>query len=157
MEGIKFSNEKGPTLEETISWATELHLGQKDRAGEDYILHPLRMKDSARLITEDERILATLHDTMEDCGVTDDILRDRGYSDDIIIGLNYLSKLSEEENNYDAFIERVCSGPILVRRVKLADLDDNSDLNRIDNPTPSDYKRTRKYLKAIKKIEATFL
>ena len=157
MENFNLNSEKTPTLAETISWATYLHLGQKDKAGEDYILHPLRMKDSVRLLTEEEMIMAVLHDTIEDCGVTEGALIARGYGDDIIIGLNYLSKLPEEENDYEAFIERVCSGPVSVRRVKLADLDDNSDLNRFKNPTPSDYKRTRKYLKAIKKIEATFI
>ena len=49
-----------------IQFAARLHHGQKDKAGAPYILHPLRVMLACK--TEDERIVAVLHDTVEDCG-----------------------------------------------------------------------------------------
>ncbi len=51
-------------LEKAIALAVEAHRGQKDRAGAPYILHPLRMM--ARVETIQEKIVAVLHDVVED-------------------------------------------------------------------------------------------
>jgi len=40
----------------------------------------------------------------------------------------------------------------LGKRVKIADLEDNSDLSRIATPTERDYKRSSKYRRAIQTI-----
>ena len=51
-------------LEKALAIAVEAHRGQKDRAGKPYILHPLRVM--GRVSTEDEQIVAILHDVVED-------------------------------------------------------------------------------------------
>ena len=53
-----------PTLEDAIALAVEAHRGQRDKAGQTYILHPLRVM--LRLETEAERMAAILHDVVED-------------------------------------------------------------------------------------------
>lgn len=135
-----------PTLEDAVILAATLHRGQVDKQGEPYILHALRVM--LRLRTEQGRIVGVLHDTKEDCGVTDELLRRLGYGEEVIEALDYLTKRPEEEKDYEAFIHRVKSGPALAVEVKLADLEDNSDPSRIPNPTEWDLKRNEKYHKA---------
>ena len=137
------------TLERAIEIAAKAHEGQTDKAGAPYILHPLRMM--LRLSTTDERIAAVLHDVVEDCGVSLDTLRAQGFSETVIQAIDSVTKRPVE--SYEAFVLRAASHP-LGRRVKLADLEDNSDLSRIANPTADDLKRTEKYRRAIEIIRA---
>jgi len=51
-------------LEKAIRIAIEAHAGQKDKSGQPYILHPLRLMSHGQ--TEDERITGVLHDVVED-------------------------------------------------------------------------------------------
>jgi len=53
------------TLERAIAIAAEGHAGQLDKAGAPYVLHPLRLMLAVK--TLDERIVAVLHDVVEDC------------------------------------------------------------------------------------------
>ena len=55
------------------------------------------------------------------------------------------------EESYEEFVLRAASNSI-GRRVKLADLRDNSDLSRIKHPTARDYARDEKYRRAIETI-----
>jgi (p)ppGpp synthase/HD superfamily hydrolase len=52
-------------LERAIQIAVEAHAGQKDEAGEPYVLQPLRIMFALR--SEEERIVALLHDVVADC------------------------------------------------------------------------------------------
>jgi (p)ppGpp synthase/HD superfamily hydrolase len=133
------------TLERAIAIAAEAHAGQVDKAGAPYVLHPLRMM--LRVSSTDERIVAVLHDLVEDCaGWTFDRLRSEGFSDHIIQALQSVTKRDGEE--YEAFVRRAATNPI-GRRVKLADLDDNSDPSRIAMPSERDFRRIEKYRRAI--------
>ncbi len=132
------------TLERAIAIAAEKHAGQKDKAGAPYILHPLRVM--LRLTTNEERIAAVLHDVVEDCGVTLDDLRAEGFTPAVLRAIDSVTKRDGE--TYDAFVARAAVDPI-GRRVKLADLEDNSDPARIANPTDRDRERMKKYARAI--------
>jgi (p)ppGpp synthase/HD superfamily hydrolase len=133
------------TLERAIAIAAEAHAGQVDKAGVPYVLHPLRMM--LRVSSTDERIVAVLHDVVEDCpGWTFDRLRGEGFSDHIIQALQSVTKRDGEE--YEAFVRRAATNPI-GRRVKLADLYDNSDFSRIAMPSDRDFRRIEKYRRAI--------
>jgi (p)ppGpp synthase/HD superfamily hydrolase len=133
------------TLERAIAIAAQAHAGQVDKAGAPYVLHPLRMM--LRLSSNDERIVAVLHDVCEDCpGWTLDRLRAEGFPDHVVEALGSVTK--REGEDYDAFVRRAAQNPI-GRRVKLADLHDNSDLSRIAAPTPRDFERIEKYRRAI--------
>ncbi|MET0405884.1 MAG: HD domain-containing protein [Cystobacter sp.] len=129
-----------PTLEDTLALAVQAHRGQRDKAGQPYILHPLRVM--ARLDTDTERMVALLHDVVEDTPYTLERLRELGYPEDILGALERLTKLEGED--YAAFIERIRPHP-LARRVKLADLEDNMDVRRLSSVTARDAERLARY------------
>ena len=106
------------TLERAIEIATEAHKGQYDKAGNDYIGHPIRVMDMGR--TDEEKIVGILHDVVEDTDWTFEKLAEEGFSQEIIAALRCVTKLSENEN-YDDFIERVKKNP-LATAVKINDL-----------------------------------
>lgn len=137
------------TLERAIAIAAKAHEGQVDKAGAPYVLHPLRMM--LRLSNTDERITAVLHDVVEDTGVSLEKLRAEGFSERVLEAVDSVTRRSEE--SYEAFVLRAASNPI-GRRVKLIDLQDNSDLSRIAQPTAHDYERIEKYSRAIESIRA---
>ena len=136
------------TLERAIQIATEAHKGHLDKAGRDYIGHPLRVMEMGK--TEDEKIVGVLHDVIEDTDWTFERLEAEGFSREVIEALKCVTKLSENEN-YDDFIERVKKNPLAVA-VKINDLTDNMDIRRLPYLSDKDVKRLKKYLKAYKKL-----
>lgn len=136
------------TLERAIQIATEAHKGQLDKAGRDYIGHPLRVMEMGK--TEDEKIVGVLHDVIEDTDWTFEMLEAEGFSREVIEALRCVTKLVENEN-YDDFIERVRKNPLAVA-VKINDLTDNMDIRRLPYLSDKDVKRLKKYLKAYKKL-----
>lgn len=137
------------TLERAIALAIEAHKGQVDKAGVPYILHPLRVMLSVE--TVEERIVAVLHDVVEDTYITLETLRKEGFSEAVVRAIKSLTKCRGEE--YQNFIRRAAADPI-GRKVKLADLMDNCNLTRISNPTSKDLKRVSKYCRAIEYIRS---
>ena len=129
-----------PTLEDAIALAVEAHRGQRDKAGQTYILHPLRVM--MRLETEPERMVAVLHDVVEDSPWTLERLRGLGYPEEVLGALDCLTK--REGETYEAFIERLLPNP-LARRVKRADLEDNLDVRRLPAVTAKDSERLARY------------
>ena len=128
------------TLEKAITIAAEAHTGQIDKAGQPYILHPLRVMLSVS--SEEERITAVLHDVIEDTTLTADDLRSEGFSPQIIEAILALTKTGHE-SRIDA-AKRATLNPI-ARIVKIADVRDNMDLSRITNPTALDHERINEY------------
>lgn len=137
------------TLEKAIAISARAHEGQTDKGGSPYILHPLKVM--LRLSHHDERIVAVLHDVVEDTHVTLADLRNEGFSEAILAAIDALTK--REGETYQAFIERAARDR-LARRVKLADLAENSDLSRIDSPSQNDLERVEKYRKAAEYLTA---
>jgi len=135
-------------LEKAMQIATKAHEGQLDKGGQPYILHPLRVMISCK--TDTDKVCAVLHDVVEDTGVTLDDLRKEGFSEEVLEVIDLLTKKPDE--NYESFIERICDNEVACR-VKIADLHDNMDLSRIENPTFDDKRRVDKYLDAIEKIK----
>ena len=136
------------TLKKAIEIATEAHQGQFDKAGRDYIGHPLRVMEMGK--TEEEKIVGVLHDVIEDTDWTFEKLAEEGFSDEVIAALRCVTKISENEN-YDDFIDRVKKNP-LAAAVKINDLTDNMDIRRLPYLSDKDVKRLKKYLKAYKKL-----
>ncbi|KZN19530.1 MULTISPECIES: HD domain-containing protein [Pseudomonas] len=132
------------TLERAIAIAAAAHEGQVDKGGAPYILHPLKVM--LRVNTLEERIVAVLHDVVEDCGISFDDLRKEGFSETVLMAIASVTKVPGE--SYEAFIERAAQSPI-GRVVKLADLEENSDLSRIAQPSWEDLERVEKYRRAI--------
>ena len=136
------------TLERAIEIATEAHRGQLDKAGCDYIEHPLRVMAAGKSL--DEKIVGVLHDVVEDTNWTFEGLAAEGFSAEVIEALRCVTKLSESEP-YDKFIARVKRNPLAVA-VKLNDLSDNMDIRRLPYLSDKDVKRLKRYLKAYKQL-----
>ena len=132
-----------PTLEDAILLAAEAHRGQTEKAGNPYILHPLRVM--FRLESENDRIVGVLHDVIEDTHYTLKDLRAKGYPEQLLQALGCLTR--RETETYEEFITRVRTNP-LATRVKLADLEDNMDVRRLPALNEKDAERLRKYLNA---------
>ena len=60
----------------------ECHAGQTDKAGAPYIFHPVRV--ACRCENDLERIVALLHDTVEDSDMTPERLLAEGFPRDIV-------------------------------------------------------------------------
>ncbi len=129
-----------PTLERAIEIAARAHAGQVDKAGEPYVLHPMRLMLKVRGPLQ--RMAAVLHDVVEDSAVTLQDLRDEGFPAEVVDAVQALTK-QEGESRLSA-AARAAANPI-ARVVKLADVGDNMDLSRIANPTDKDYARLREY------------
>ena len=116
-----------PTLEDAIVLAAQAHRGQiyPSPEGEPFILHPLRVM--SKVTSSAERVVAVLHDVIEDTHYTLDNLRHLGYSERVIDALDRLTHRDGE--TYEAYIERIKDDQ-LARQVKLADLEDNLANNR---------------------------
>lgn len=132
------------TLAKAIEIAFSAHKGQKDKSGAEYITHPLRVMERGR--TEVEKICGVLHDVIEDSHWTFEALENEGFTTEIIDVLRCVTKISDEED-YDAFINRIIQNPIAME-VKLNDLLDNMDITRFKVLNELDMKRMNKYLKA---------
>lgn len=134
-------------LEKAILIATKAHYGQLDKGGQPYILHPLRIMQSCN--TDLEKICAVLHDIIEDTNVSLNELREEGFSEDVLVILDLLTKKEHEE--YSTFIDRISKNETACR-VKIADLQDNMNLSRIENPSIEDKKRVEKYMDALERL-----
>ena len=135
-------------LEKAIQIAVEAHAGTKDKGGKAYILHPISVM--MRVETEEEKIVAILHDVVEDTDWTFDALRKEGFSETVIEALETVTKYSEEED-YDDFIQRSLKNDI-GRKVKIADLRENLDVTRIGELYPKDIERINKYKRALQTL-----
>jgi (p)ppGpp synthase/HD superfamily hydrolase len=128
------------TLERAIAIASEAHAGQIDKAGQPYILHPLRVM--LRVESPNERIAAVLHDVVEDSQVTLANLIELGFAPEIVAAIEALTKRPGESRLEAA--KRAATNPI-ARAVKLADNAENMDLSRISSPTQKDHERLAEY------------
>ena len=126
--------------------ATKAHMGQVDKAGNDYINHPKRVAE--RLLNESEnvQVVAWLHDVVEDTSVT---LKDLEpiFNKEVIDALTLLTH--DKSVPYMDYVEKISHNEI-ARKVKMSDLIDNMNLSRLDikNITNNELDRVEKYLKA---------
>lgn len=134
---------KLPIFERAMVIATISHAGIKDRGKQPYILHPINVMMG--LETKDERIVAILHDVIEDSDLTFDDFRKLCFPEYIIEALD--SVTHREDEDYMEYVKRAKKNPI-GRKVKMKDLKHNSDLSRLKNPKQKDYERLEKYKKA---------
>lgn len=135
-------------LNRALKVARQYHAGQVDKAGMDYINHLIAVANLVH--TENEKIVALLHDIIEDTDMTIDTLKCYGFSADIVRSIKTLTK--DNECDYFKYLKNVKKDK-LARIVKLADLKHNSDLTRLDNITDEDLRRAEKYRKAIEYLK----
>lgn len=115
-----------PDIETAIEIALEGHRGQTDKAGEAYILHPLRVMGAFTDSTH--RIVGVLHDVVEDTRFSLSDITARGFGEEVCDAIDAITKRDGEA--YPDYLARVASNPV-ARSVKLADIGDNR--GRLDN------------------------
>lgn len=132
-----------PMTKKALKYCFEAHAGQFDKSGIPYVNHPLHLAE--QMATEDETVVALLHDVMEDCGKTPDDLRALGISERAIEALMLLTH--KQGAPYLDYVRAIKGNPLAVK-VKLADLQHNSDLTRLDDVRERDIERLCKYREA---------
>lgn len=146
---IKAKEEKFPAFirsqyDLALKIAKECHKGQKDKAGVDYINHPLKVSELCEHGLG--KVIALLHDVIEDCGETTLSLSEKGIYPMVFQRVELLSK--KKGQDYQEYLKNIAEDPY-TREVKIADLMHNMDLSRIPNPTEKDFERVEKYKKAL--------
>lgn len=136
-------------FQKALDLATKLHKGQVDKGGNPYIQHPIAVANLVK--TEEEKCVAILHDTIEDCGIDAAFLKTEGFPESIINAVVLLSKV--EGQTLDEYLIAIKSNE-LATSVKLADLTHNSNISRIPNPTERDFKRLDKYKRCIEFLKS---
>ena len=130
--------------EKAYEIAKRAHLGQVDKAGEDYIKHPQKVVSFVK--SDEEKAVAYLHDVIEDTELTLEDLHEYEFSKEVIEAVDIITKKKGED--YQSYLNSVKKNK-LARAVKLADLRHNSDLTRLTKVTEKDIERKEKYQKAI--------
>jgi len=123
-----------------LELAVEKHKNQTDKAGNPYILHPLHVMENVN--SKEGKIVAILHDIIEDTDITEDYLLKIGLSKRIVDAVVALTR--SEDMDYQEYIKNLSSNP-LAKEVKLADLEHNMDLKRLPTLEEKDLERNRKY------------
>ncbi len=132
-------------LEKAIKIAVKCHKGQKDKGGKPYILHPLHVMNNVS--SEDEKIVAILHDVIEDANYPIEDLKKEGFKDQIIEALVYLTH--DKKVDYFAYIEKIKDNA-LAKTVKIQDLKHNLDVTRLESLDESAVNNLKKYFMAYK-------
>ncbi len=134
-------------LEKALGIAVEAHQGQRDKNDAPYIMHPIRVMGRVR--TTPEKIVAILHDVVDDTDWTLERLKKEGFPQEILEAVDCLTK--REGEAYEDFVDRAASNPIS-RPVKLADLEDNMDVRRLKSVAEKDRERLERYRRAWEKL-----
>ena len=132
--------------------AKKAHAGQVDKAGKDYIYHPMTVASN---VGDDETaiIVALLHDTVEDTDVTFDYLATH-FDNKVLDALKLLTH--DKGTDYLDYVRHIKeSGNPVALKVKKADLANNMDMSRFSGgPTERDMLRLKvKYIPAKKILD----
>ncbi|WP_138006492.1 HD domain-containing protein [Halalkalirubrum salinum] len=136
-------------LERAIDIALTAHTGDTDKGGATYIRHPLRVME--QMDSETERVVAVLHDVIEDAEYELDDIRTE-FGSDVRDAVDALTK-RDDEAYLAEFIPR-CAQNKIARRVKRADIKDNMDLTRLPEVTEETARRQIKYHRGLQRLES---
>lgn len=113
-------------LGKAIAIATDALAGLTDDKGFPYIDHAMRVMD--RMDTEEEQIVAVLHDVVEDSEVSLRDLQEAGFLPKVLEAIGMLTK--RKDMTYFDYIDDIsCSE--LASKVKAAEIEDNQDIIRV--------------------------
>lgn len=126
----------------------EAHKDQTDKSGLPYVFHPLHLAE--QMTNELTTIVALLHDVVEDTDYSIDDLRRMGYPNAALEALTLMTHMDHVP--YMEYVAAIKSNPI-ARCVKIADLQHNSDLTRLDTVDAKALARVEKYRKAIELLK----
>lgn len=152
-----FEEEKYNELKEScdliykaLEISSELFKHETDKGGLPYMLHLLYVY--RHVYTKEEKVIALLHDVIEDKNISESELLDIGFPKKIVDDISILTR--KEGADYSSYIENIVKNASKeALEVKLSDLKNNIDLTRIKNPTVKDYERVEKrYMPSYEKI-----
>lgn len=121
----------------------EAHKNQTDKSGIQYVFHPFHLAEQMK--DEATTIAALLHDVIEDTDYTMADLEKMGFPADVLEALELLTH--NDDTPYMEYVAKIKHNPI-AKSVKLADLEHNSDLSRLDVVDEKALKRREKYRQA---------
>ncbi len=124
--------------------AFNAHKEQVDKNGIPYIYHPIHLAE--QMNDENTTCVALLHDVVEDTKITFEDLAKEGFTDEILEALKLMTH--DDAVPYLDYVRNIKNNPIATA-VKLADLNHNSDLTRLDVVDEKAKERVQKYKKAI--------
>lgn len=137
-------------LYKALEIATCLFEDDLDKGSMPYMLHILYVYQHVNSM--EEKIIALLHDVIEDKDVTKEDLIEVGIPDKIVNDVVILTR--DKKVDYQLYIDNIiANGSLAALNVKLADIENNMDITRIQNPTFKDYERVEKrYVPTFEKI-----
>ena len=138
-------------IEISLQIALRAYAGKVDKAGREYILHPLRVM--AKMRTELEMSAALLHDVLEDSEITAEELLAEGIPAEVVEAVQHLTKMEEEE--YMDFVARAGKNRIAAA-VKLADIEYNIDVLRLSSLDETDLARVRSFGRRKRSLRMTY-
>ena len=129
---------------------TTLFENDVDKGGMPYMLHIIYVYK--HVSSYDEKVIALLHDVIEDKDVSKEDLLEVGFPSDIVDDVVMLTRVKPKE--YKDYVDNIIkNGSVRALHVKLADVENNLDISRIKNPTVKDYERVEKrYMPTHEKI-----
>lgn len=136
-------------LNKAFSIAYHAHDGQFDKGGMPYIFHPVMV--ALNVDSVDEKMVALLHDVVEDSSYSLEDLKKEGFPANVIEAVGVITKKDGE--SYDSYLEGVKRND-LARKVKIADITHNSDRSRLKEISEKDLERFKKYEKALSYLKS---
>ena len=143
LRGIKLSH-----IELALQIATRKHARQRDKGGDAYILHPLRLMNQCS--TENERLVALLHDVLEDSDFPRYELSNCNFPLGVTEAIELLTK--NNDIDYQEYIYNISQNE-LARTIKILDLKDNLNLSRLKTLSEKDCERIKKYQASLAYLE----
>lgn len=128
--------------------------GVYDKGGISYVEHPRRV--AAMIEDERAKVVALLHDTLEDTNYTYEDLIALGFPKEIVDAVSILTIRKGEK--YPEYIDRVIqSNNLLALTVKKSDMEDNQNPERLLKLEESERLRlTKKYKNEYKKVISAY-
>lgn len=134
------------TLSDVIVFAAQKHGKQRDKGGNTYLLHPLRVM--LGMETEDEMVVAILHDVLEDTDAKEEDLLNLGCTETQVMAVKALTRMAMQSE--DEYLTEIMKSTV-ARKVKIKDIEDNMRIDRLKNRTnlqQKDFDRFAKYAKS---------
>ena len=132
-------------LGEAIALMSFLFEKVRDKGGQPYALHCLRVWNGVKHLSIDAQCAAILHDVVEDTTTTFKDLVTMGYSMETIRIVVLLTHNSDD--SYDDYIKKIATCE-LASQIKMSDIRDNSQFTRLKGATKKDFDRMEKYQRA---------
>ncbi len=129
-----------PLTKKAMRLCFKYHKKQTDKSGLPYVHHPFHLAE--QMTDEVTTVVALLHDVIEDTKCTSKKLAKAGFGKDVLDALALLTH--DPAVPYMDYVAKIKENPI-AKAVKLADLQHNSDLSRLDTVTDKDRERVEKY------------